>query len=86
MRINGIGTIPSYKKIIDIYSEKCSFCNNIVVFKLMESAKKFTMYWIPVAKLGKKYYVVCPICEHGHEISKEKSEELIKQFTRPIDK
>lgn len=86
MRINGIGTIPSYKKITDIYSEKCPICHNTVVFKLVESAKKFTMYWIPIAKWSKKYYAVCPICEHGQEVSKEKAEELMGKFIRPIDK
>lgn len=82
MRINGIGIIPSYKKIIDVHSEKCLVCHNTVVFKLVETARKFTMYWIPVAKWSKKYYLICPICEHGREVSKDSAEKLISQFFR----
>ena len=85
MRINGIGTIPSYKKITNIYSKDCSICHNNVVFELVEVAKKFTMYWIPMAKWNKKYYINCPICEHGKEISEQEAQELIKQFIRPKD-
>jgi len=85
MRINGIGTIPSYKEVVNIYSEICPICHNNVVFKLVETSKRFTMYWIPVAKWSKKYYAICSICEHGKEIAKQEAEELIKKFTRPID-
>lgn len=83
MRINGIGTIDDSKKIADIYSAKCSHCNNTVTFELLQHVKKFTMYWIPVTSWHKQFYTICPICGHGQKISVEEA-ELLKQQHLPI--
>lgn len=83
MRINGIGTTGDLKEISEVYSGKCSHCNNTVIFKLMQRVKKFTMYFIPITSWHKQFYVVCPICNYGQDISIEKA-ELLKQEHSPL--
>lgn len=46
----------------------CTNCNNTSPFIVVESSKKFTLYWVPVAKWSKKYFYICPVCSNGFEV------------------
>ncbi len=55
----------------------CSHCNNDVNMQVMEIGRKFTLFWIPLFKFGRKYYLMCPVCNYGHELTKEQKETLV---------
>lgn len=55
----------------------CSHCNNDVNMQVMEIGRKFTLFWIPLFKFGRKYYLTCPVCNYGHELTKEQKEALV---------
>lgn len=47
---------------------ECENCHNENHFQVRESSKKATLYFIPVAKWDKHYWLVCPICQYGVEL------------------
>ena len=77
-RINGIGKVPDFKKISDVYFGECETCKKMVVLELICQSKKFTVYWIPVAKWQKEFFIFCPKCDSGIKVSVERVEELKK--------
>ena len=50
----------------------CENCNNTNPFVVVESSKKITVYWIPVAKWSKQYFYICPVCSRGFQIPSKK--------------
>lgn len=50
---------------------KCPHCNNTVNYKVISKNDNFTLFFIPVVPYNKKYYELCPICNHGNEITKD---------------
>lgn len=45
---------------------------------IYELSRQATVYFIPVAKWGKEYYVICPICEAGLPVPEEKLAGLLQ--------
>lgn len=48
----------------------CRHCNNASNYKIFHRTKWFTLFWIPIIPLGRKYFVACPICNYGNELPK----------------
>lgn len=71
------------KKMCDVYFGECSQCHNMVIFELRQFAKKFELYFIPVVRWDKQYYISCPKCSYGYEVLKEKVED-IKEIGRKM--
>ncbi|MGB4737020.1 MAG: zinc-ribbon domain-containing protein [Fuerstiella sp.] len=65
----------------------CDNCNNTNPFVVVESSKKITVYWIPVAKWSKHYFYVCPICSHGFAVpTKELAQRILAAaFRNPLE-
>ena len=74
-----IGWGKKSKKVADIGLMKCKNCHNIVGFELRELSKKVSLYFVPVAKWAKEYYMVCPVCDAGYKIEKEDKNKLIEE-------
>lgn len=55
---------------------ECENCHNEVRFKLCQVGKKFTLFWVPLFTVQKKYYLYCPICNMAHEMSANDIENL----------
>ncbi len=51
----------------------------MVIFALMQVAKKFKMYWIPVATWDKQYCLVCPKCDHWYGVSGKQIDKIKEQ-------
>ena len=51
---------------------ECGHCNNVDTWEIVETGRKFTLYWIPLFPYGKSYFVSCPICHYGTEPGKNK--------------
>lgn len=45
---------------------------------IYELSRQATLYFIPVAKWGKEYYIICPTCEAGVSVPEEKLEALLR--------
>ncbi|MFV0393344.1 MAG: zinc-ribbon domain-containing protein [Coprobacillaceae bacterium] len=56
-------------------SKECDNCHNEVTLIIKMIQTKFTIFWIPLFTTSTKYYLVCPICNQGMEISKQEAEE-----------
>jgi hypothetical protein len=65
----------------------CENCHNTNPFTVVETAKKITVYWIPVAKWSKQYFYVCPVCSHGFLVpTKELAQRILSSaFRDPTD-
>lgn len=66
------------KKLAYLGIAKCGNCKNWVHFNLFEVANKVSVYFVPVAKFNKKYYMVCGVCNAAIEISAEQKDEALK--------
>lgn len=60
---------------------KCGNCNSAEPKRLMVTYKDFSLFFIPIVKWGKKYYVECEKCGSALEISKEEYKTLMKDPT-----
>lgn len=49
----------------------CGHFHNDVRMQARQIGRKFTLFWIPLFTTSSAYYVLCPICQHGQELSKE---------------
>ena len=57
---------------------ECPKCHNMVRYNLFTVWRWATLFWIPIFPIGRKhYYVACPICNYGYEISKEDFEKYV---------
>ena len=57
---------------------ECDNCNNTNNFKVFETSRKATLYFIPVAKWERQYWMVCPICSYGTELeSLEQAQKIV---------
>jgi hypothetical protein len=64
----------------------CQNCNNTSRFIVVESSKKITVYWMPVAKWSKQYYYICTICSYGFIVpTRELAQRIVASaFRNPI--
>ena len=56
---------------------ECGHCNNVDTWEIVETGRKFTIYWIPLFPYSKSYFVSCPICHYGKEIEKSEVESFL---------
>jgi len=68
-----------YRKIADAGIIKCGGCNQYTTFEIRELAKKFELYFIPIARWGKRYFLVCNNCEAGYELDNTKIKEILAE-------
>lgn len=66
------------KKMAFVGINKCPRCKNYVAMELYELANRVSLYFIPVAKFNKKYYVVCSLCENGFEVDEKAKQDFLQ--------
>lgn len=67
-------------KVCDAGIMKCDHCNNYATSEIREIARKTSLYFIPVAKWDRKYYLVCDICQHGLELNLETKNKILQEM------
>jgi len=67
-------------KICDAGIMKCDNCNNYSTFEVRELARKASLYFVPVAKWDRKYYLVCYTCQYGYELNIETKNKIFKEM------
>lgn len=58
---------------------KCPNCRNYDHWQLHEVQKKVTAFFVPVAKWGAKYYMVCNVCQASYEMDSAQKQQLLKE-------
>jgi len=56
----------------------CPNCNNTASWQVVETSKRASLYFIPVAKWQRQYFCVCPVCSCGTELgNREQAQDLL---------
>jgi len=72
------GLDESKPEIIVARQEKyCQHCHNTAFWHLAKHQTKVSLFFIPIIPVKTKYYFLCPICNHGDEIS---SDEYLRKL------
>ncbi len=75
------------KKIAFSGINRCPNCKNWAPTNVYELATKASLYFIPVAKFNRKYYLVCSLCQAGWELDEKAKETLLREsVTLPDEK
>jgi hypothetical protein len=45
--------------------QECPNCKNIKQWVIVQTSKKASLYFVPVAKWNKQYFCACPVCNNG---------------------
>lgn len=79
----GIPIIAGYgsnNKCIETFVDTCPFCGQKTTLKVYETSNNVNVYFVPVAKFNKHYYLVCHLCDKSLELSKEEKQELLDKI------
>lgn len=63
---------------------QCSHCNNVSKYRIFRRRTWFALFWIPTIPLSSKYFIACPICNFGSQISKEEALNQVEEEI-PVD-
>ncbi len=56
----------------------CPNCNNTASWQVVETSKRASLYFIPVAKWKRQYFCVCPVCNCGTKLdNREQAQDLL---------
>lgn len=80
-----IGWGKNSKKIADAGIMKCKNCNNYSAFEVRELTSNIKIYFIPIAKWGRKTYLVCTVCDAGYELNEENKKEILQETVKIPD-
>ncbi|KRQ87693.1 hypothetical protein ABG79_00494 [Caloramator mitchellensis] len=82
----GILGVETKEEVIkDIYNTICKSCGRISTYRLMCQYNFFHLFFIPIYKWNKKYYLVSRCCDAVFEISEEYASRLQKEKDSVID-
>ncbi len=57
--------------IIGKQEKYCNHCHNTAFWHLAKHQTRVSLFFIPLIPVKTKYYYLCPICNHGDEISSD---------------
>jgi len=73
----------------DIGTHKCCFfscCGASGAMGVVTCTfQQFTLFFIPIFRFGKRYFVTCPSCGTVYEMSKEEGRRIEHDYTAEID-
>ncbi len=55
----------------------CANCHNESHWHVHVFDKNFTLFFMSIFTLSSTYYLLCPICQYGREISKQDAKDLV---------
>ena len=80
MIIWGWRTTQKEMGVIGIYH--CNHCGNDGTWKVTKYVSWFTLFFIPIIPYRFRYFVACPICSYGTELTKKQYNELMEKINR----
>ncbi len=57
----------------------CPNCYNQRFWNLIRERSNFSLFFIPVFPVKDMYYLACPICNYGNQLTKTEYKEQIKK-------
>jgi len=73
-----VGWGKGVKPLGEGFFHRCANCDNARRFVIVESSRKVSLYFVPVAKWNRRYFYVCPVCSQGVEIpSRELAQKIL---------
>ena len=73
--IFGLGKITK-RNYGSLHDKKCKFCQENNEYELLRTITWFTLFFIPIIPYRFMYYLVCPNCEHGYEITRDQFDSI----------
>lgn len=75
------------EKILGYLKEQhcCNHCNNTSRFMVFMRRRWFTLFWISLFPTDTRYYLCCPICHHGGELSKKDVLKMQEENTLSVN-
>ena len=70
----GVGSRRNYTNVF--VKETCDRCGTTSDINIITDYKCGTIFFVPIIKLGRKYYEVCPNCGAFKEISKQEFKQI----------
>jgi hypothetical protein len=64
------------KNLGPVFENLCSHCNNKEYWRLVKTTVWFTLFYIPVIPYETHYSLLCPVCEYGIKLDRQKFDEL----------
>ncbi len=58
---------------------RCDHCKNHNAMHLYQIARKVSVFFVPVAKFGTRFYVVCPTCRSGSEVDVVTKDKILRE-------
>jgi len=73
-----VGWGDKLKILGEAYLSPCANCNNEVVWQVVETSKKMSLYFVPLAKWNKQYFLMCPVCNDAIQLKdKKEAQDLL---------
>jgi pyruvate-formate lyase-activating enzyme len=68
----------SSKVLGEGYTLECPNCHNTRTWQVLRSSRKISVFFVPVAKWNTQYWMVCPVCSAGLELtSQQQAQEVL---------
>lgn len=61
----------------------CRNCGNVSAWQVIRTMRWFTLFFIPIFPFSVKYFVLCPVCQHGAQVGKETGMQELEAGTQP---
>lgn len=66
------------------YELDCPRCHNVRRWPIARSQKQASVFFVPVARWGREYWMYCPICSNSVELSEPEANQVLASSSRPI--
>jgi len=61
----------AYAEELGYLVQECPQCRTVGPFRVVETKKKFTVYFVPTFSYSRKIYLLCPACQASFEVPAE---------------
>jgi hypothetical protein len=69
----------SYLRQLAMLTLVCGGCHTPAAHGLRQRVTKFTLFFIPLFPISKRYQLQCTLCGRAYDIAKDQAEQLIAQ-------
>jgi ribosomal protein L37E len=73
----------SYVRTLAMLTLVCRNCGNPAAHRLYEVTRKFTLFFVPLFPVSRKYGITCAACGVGTRISAEDKDRLLASAAAP---
>ena len=66
-----VGWGKKVKVLGEVRERACINCGNYCRWQVVQTYSYASLYFIPLGKLRRAYFLICPICQHGYQLTDE---------------